>query len=106
MSEPEKKTPETGEPQSAEVKVAEVKPEVGVVSVPAATEKDTSEDIPHAYMELYRHTSLRGANLGAVLSLVLAPPYLLYKGVRRPGELLRRVGVITARGMVSIVHTT
>lgn len=62
---------------------------------------DTDEDIPHPYMELYRHTILRGANLGSVLSLVLAPPYLIYKGVwRQPAEFIRRTGSITAKGMV------
>ena len=89
-------TPAVGETKGAEVKE-------GVVAVPASTEKDVNEDIPHATLELYRHTILRGANLGSVLSLVVAPPYLLYKGVRSPMELLRRLGVITARGMVGVV---
>ena len=62
---------------------------------------DMDEDIPHPYMELYRHTILRGANLGSVLSLMLAPPYLIYKGVwRQPMEFLKRTGSITAKGMV------
>ena len=97
------KAPETGESQGVEVKSAEVKStevKTPVVAVPAPAEKDPNEDIPHAYLELYRHTFLRGANLGSVVSLIVAPPYLLYRGVRAPMELLRRVGVITARGMV------
>ena len=59
------------------------------------------EEIAHPSMELYRHTTLRGANLGAVISLVAAPPYLLFRGVRCPRELLRRTGSITAKGTVS-----
>lgn len=63
---------------------------------------DPEENIPYPTAELYRHTILRGANLGSVLSLVLAPPYLIYKGVwRQPMEFLRRTGSITAKGMVS-----
>ena len=63
---------------------------------------DDDEKIVHPALELYRHTALRGANLGAVVSLVLAPPYLLFKGVRSPMELLRRTGSITAKGTVSM----
>lgn len=38
------------------------------------------ENIPHPYLELYRHTSLRGANLGSVLSLLIAPPLPVVQG--------------------------
>ena len=51
-------------------------------------------------MELYRHTILRGANLGSVVSLLVAPPYLWFRGVRDPKEFLMRTGSITAKGMV------
>ena len=67
---------------------------------PALTESDMDE-IPHPTMELYRHTILRGANLGSVVSLIIGPPYLYYKGVRSPGEFIRRLGSFTAKGMVS-----
>ncbi len=97
MSESGKMSPATGE---AEVKSAEVKPEEAVVAAPASTETDPDEDIPHPTFELYCHTLMRGANLGSVVSLIVAPPYLMYRGVRAPMELLRRIGVITARGMV------
>ena len=67
--------------------------------------EDDEEKIGHPTLELYRHTMLRGANLGAVLSLALAPPYLLIRGVRCPMELLRRTGSITAKGTVStLIH--
>lgn len=74
-------------------------------TTPATPEVNTSpevdENIPYPTVELYRHTILRGANLGSVLSLILAPPYLAYKGVwRQPMEFLRRTGSITAKGMV------
>lgn len=69
-------------------------------SPPASVGADIDEDIPYPTVELYSHTILRGANLGSVLSLVLAPPYLLFRGVRSPGEMLRRTGSITAKGTV------
>ncbi len=62
---------------------------------------DDDEKIAHPSLELYRHTMLRGANMGALLSLALAPPYLLYKGVRAPLEFSRRTGSIVAKGTVS-----
>lgn len=70
----------------------------------AAAAPDQNEHIPHPYMELYRHTALRGANLGSLGALVLGTPYLAYKGLwRNPGEFLRRTGSITAKGMVGVV---
>ena len=70
---------------------------------PAAA-PDTTDDlekISHPVMGLYRHTILRGANLGSVVSLLVAPPYLWFRGVRNPKEFLMRTGSITAKGTVS-----
>jgi len=66
---------------------------------------DVDEDIRHPTFELYRHTILRGANLGSTVSMLVAPPYLFYKGVRTPMELLRRTAGITAKGMVRGLHS-
>ena len=63
---------------------------------------DDDEKIAHPTLELYRHTALRGANVGSLVSLALAPPYLLFKSIRSPMELLRRTGSITAKGTVSV----
>lgn len=65
-----------------------------------ATPVPDDENIPYPTLELYRHTIMRGANLGSVLSLIIAPPYLLLKGVRCPREFMKRTGSITAKGMV------
>lgn len=89
MADPEKKEP-----------AAAATPAPPPPPPPTPPSDDPSESIPHPYAELYRHTILRGANLGSVLSLVLAPPYLWFKGVRSPGEFVKRTGSITAKGMV------
>jgi len=65
---------------------------------------DPDEIIPHPTLELYRHTVLRGANMGTFLALIVSPPVLLLRGVRRPADLLRRVAGICAKGAVSIVY--
>lgn len=76
------------------------------VAVPAPpletppTDADTDESIPYPTLELYRHTVLRGANMGSFLALVVAPPVLFIRGVRSPAEMLRRVANICAKGMV------
>lgn len=74
------------------------------VPAKSGASEDIDEHIPHPTLELYRHTALRGANLGSVVSLFVAPPYLFYKGVRSPMEMLRRTASITAKGMVTNCH--
>jgi hypothetical protein len=64
-------------------------------------EADADEDIPHPTFEVYRHTLLRGANLGGVLSLVLGPPVLFVRGVRKPSEMLARLAGVCVKGVVS-----
>ena len=64
-------------------------------------ETDADEDIPHPTFEVYRHTLLRGANLGGFLSLVLGPPVLFFRGVRRPSEMLTRLAGVCVKGVVS-----
>ncbi len=59
------------------------------------------EAIPHAGMEVYRHTLLRGANAGSFLALVLGIPVLLYRGVRKPAEMMRRLSGASPKGVVS-----
>ena len=68
--------------------------------IPVADDVDPDENIPHATLELYRHTALRGANLGAVLALVFGPPVLLYRGVRKPYEMMKRLGSASLKGVV------
>ena len=64
-------------------------------------EGDADEDIPHPTLEVYRHTLLRGANLGAVLSLAFGPPVLFIRGVRQPSEIFRRLAGVCVKGVVS-----
>ena len=66
-----------------------------------AVEADTDEDIPHPTFEVYRHTLMRGANLGAFLSLVMGPPVLFMRGVRQPSEMLPRLAGVCVKGVVS-----
>ena len=68
---------------------------------PAAVGPDADEDIPHPTLELYRHTLLRGANMGAFLTLAIGPPVLFFRGVRQPSEMLRRLGGVCVKGVVS-----
>ena len=66
------------------------------------------EVIAHPAVELWHHCLLRGANLGSFLSIVCGTPFLLYKGVRQPVPLLRRLAGISTYGVVlnmyMIVH--
>ena len=64
------------------------------------TEDDTDEKIPHPYLELYRHCMLRGANVGSVLAMVLAPPVLYASGTRQPRELATGTARATLYGVV------
>ncbi len=65
------------------------------------SEPDADENISHPSLELYRHTILRGANMGSFLALVVGPPVLFFRGVRSPAEMMRRMAGICAKGMVS-----
>lgn len=85
--------PSTGQPEA-------VAPVVDKTTLPTKLEDDADEVIPHPTMELYRHTLLRGANLGSVLALIVGPPVLFFRGVRKPGEMLRRMASICAKGVV------
>ena len=81
-------------------------PQTGQVNPPTpekkvAVEADADEDIPHPTYEVYRHTLLRGANMGAFLSLALGPPILFIRGVRQPSEMLRRLAGVCTKGVVS-----
>lgn len=87
-------------PGSAEGKPTSTSAEDNKPSVSTPVVRDMDEDIPHPMFELYRHTILRGANLGSVVTLILGPPYLLYKRVWGM-EFLRRMGSICAKGTVS-----
>lgn len=86
--------PQTGQPKS-EPQATE--------KVTVTVETDGEENIPHSSMELYRHTMLRGANMGSLLSLVFGPPVLLFRGVRKPAEMLNRLGNICLKGTVSFI---
>ncbi|XP_064398491.1 uncharacterized protein LOC135345075 [Halichondria panicea] len=63
------------------------------------SEPDADENISHPSLELYRHTILRGANMGSFLALVVGPPVLFFRGVRSPAEMMRRMAGICAKGM-------
>ena len=62
---------------------------------------DADEEILHPTLELYRHTLLRGANMGAIVTLALGPPVLFVRGVRQPSEMLRRLSGLCVKGLVS-----
>ena len=68
---------------------------------PKFTPDTVDEDIPHPYMELYRHTLLRGANTGSLLAILLAPPIMYFRGTRKPRELMYGTGKAAAYGTVS-----
>lgn len=72
-------------------------------SAPAKPEDDDQENIPHPSLELWRHTMLRGANAGSFLAIVFGTPVLLFKGARKPAELLRRLARASTYGVVSMV---
>lgn len=65
-----------------------------------ATPDTTDESIPHPYFELYRHTMLRGANTGSLLTLIFAPPILYFRGKRQPRELVYHTAKASVYGMV------
>lgn len=62
---------------------------------------DENENIPHPTLELYRHTMLRGANVGSLLAMIVSTPVLLFRGVRHPAEFLRRLSSACVKGVVS-----
>lgn len=77
------------------------KPPAPEKNVKVKIEADADEDIPHPTFEVYRHTLLRGANLGAFLTVTLGPPILFIRGVRQPSELVRRLAGVCVKGVVS-----
>lgn len=65
------------------------------------TQDNTSdEDIPHPYFELYRHTMLRGANTGSLLTILFAPPIMYFRGRRQPRELVYHTAKASVYGAV------
>ena len=64
-------------------------------------EKDGIELIPHAKLELYQHTILKGAQAGAVLPILFSPPILYALNRRRTwNEILLRTSKHSLRGSV------
>ena len=76
-------------------------PSVSLKKSAVRNDADADEEILHPTFEVYRHTLMRGANMGAFLTLVLGPPVLFVRGVRQPSELLRRLAGACAKGVVS-----
>lgn len=70
------------------------------LAAPVADDVDPDDNIPHHTLEVYRHTMLRGANVGSILALVFGPPVLLYRGVRKPQEMMNRLGSASLKGVV------
>ena len=87
---PSTRDPETGQQETEKTVVLHVK-----------TDADEDENIPHPTLELYRHTLLRGANVGSLLTLLVGPPVLLLRGVRQPAELIRRLSSTCVKAVVS-----
>lgn len=87
---PSTRDPETGQQETEKTVVLHVK-----------TDADEDENIPHPTLELYRHTLLRGANVGSLLTLLVGPPVLLLRGVRQPAELIRRLSSACVKAVVS-----
>lgn len=90
MATPSTRDPETGQQETEKTVVLHVK-----------TDPDEDENIPHPTLELYRHTLLRGANVGSLLTLLVGPPVLLLRGVRQPAELIRRLSSACVKAVVS-----
>ena len=90
MATPSTRDPETGQQETEKTVVLHVK-----------TDADEDENIPHPTLELYRHTLLRGANVGSLLTLLVGPPVLLLRGVRQPAELIRRLSRACVKAVVS-----
>ena len=63
---------------------------------------DDDEKIPHPTYEVYRHTLLRGANVASLAVVIFGPVVLLFRGVRKPTEMLRRLGAASPKAVVSI----
>ena len=64
-------------------------------------EKDGVEQIPHATLELYEHTIMKGAQAGAILPIVFSPPvlYALNRNITW-NEMLLRTSKYSLRGSV------
>ena len=69
---------------------------------PMITGDQDDENIPHPTMELYRHTLLRGANVGSLATLVFGVPVLLFRGVRQPAEIIGRLANASVKGVVGV----
>ena len=81
-------------------------PEQTQVQQPTKTAlADDDEKIPHYTFELYRHTILRGANVASLAVLMFGPVVLLFRGVRRPTEMVRRLAAASPKAVVSRVCT-
>ena len=65
--------------------------------------EDTDEEIPHYTFELYRHTTLRGANMGSLIALLVVPPVQYFRGVRQSRELMYSTARASLYGVVSPV---
>lgn len=66
--------------------------------------EEEEEKIPHATAEVYRHTLLRGANVGSLFALVFGVPVLFFRGVRQPAEMMRRLAAATTKGVVRTIE--
>ena len=64
--------------------------------------EDTDEEIPHYTFELYRHTMLRGANMGSLIAILATPPVQYFRGVRQPRELMYSTAKVSLYGVVSL----
>ena len=64
--------------------------------------EDMDEEIPHYTLELYRHTMLRGANMGSLIALLGTPPVQYFRGVRQTRELMYSTAKASLYGAVSI----
>ena len=62
---------------------------------------DPNENIPHPTLEVYRHTLLRGANVGSFLTILCAPPILYARGTRDAKQILQQTAWASVYGMVS-----
>ena len=74
----------------------------GLPSPPSNQSSDDEVSISYPKAELWHHCLLRGANLGSFVSIVFGTPVLLYKGVRQPIALLKRLAGISTYGVVSM----
>ena len=65
------------------------------------SEEDPDVPIPHARVEMYWHCEKKGAQLGSLVTMAVAPLVVYWRGGRGM-DLLMRTGKATAIGTVSI----